>query len=188
MSAANPQTTIDKMKSSSARCKISGWIITVLFGVTFVYGLFDLGSEGAIPGIIFLAILVFAGIHLIRKGNRKAILIKNFYLYSSYFHTDPTHSIDRLAQSLGVNPSDVGDNLTAMIEAELFKNAYIDRDRNCLVFPEMSPDNSYVNPSGSPSTQPAHTVTVQCTGCGATNEVAAGKTGKCEYCGSSITA
>lgn len=131
---------------------------------------------------------VFVGILLIYSSKKYDKILNNFYKYSAHFSTDPTNSIDLLAQTAGISVDKAKKNITMLINFRLFKSAYIDRDCNCPVFPEMSPDNSYVNPSGSPSTQPAHTVTIQCTGCGATNEVAAGKTGKCEYCGSSISA
>ncbi len=75
-----------------------------------------------------------------------------------------------------------------MINKGYFVDAYIDSDRNHLVFAQ---DNDAVAQQENNTEQQifssAAFVAVACPGCGATNKVQKGTVGECEFCGNSLT-
>ena len=71
-----------------------------------------------------------------------------------------------------------------------YSASFIDSQRNVLVttHPTGTQSHSQQQVSGGHSTQPPiKYVMVKCKGCGATNKIAAGTVGECEYCGSKIS-
>jgi len=81
------------------------------------------------------------------------------------------------------------ENLLDMINKGYFTDAYIDSDRNCLVFVQNS---SLIPDKASPVIQQAKSnsgeyVAIVCQGCGATNKVLKDSVGECEYCGTPVS-
>lgn len=189
MAMTDTQKTIIKCKSTGAIQTILGWVITVfcglvtITGVTMIVEAFDV-----VMVIIFLAFTV-GGISLILKGKKKKKLLKAFQGYNTRLATDPTKSIDLLANSVGKSVDVVRKDVIMMINMGLFSNAYINQDRNCIVFPQMGTANTYhTNPIPTQVNTPgAQFVTVKCPGCGATNKIASGTVSECEYCGVQIS-
>lgn len=74
-----------------------------------------------------------------------------------------------------------------MIHKGYFVSAYIDRNRNCLVFAQ---ENSLYEQKSSPAQQDKLSVghiCVPCPGCEAKNKIQKGTVGECEFCGNYLS-
>lgn len=177
------QTAITKMGVKGIVQQGIGWILAAVFGLCSVAGITQIKEAFDVGMVIFCLAVTVGGIFLILSGMKKKKLIKTFKDYSSRFAVDATKSIDLLAASTGVTVAAATKNIMEMINNGFFANAYIDTGRNCLVFTSAPYQSTGSNqPSGSLSF-----ITVQCRGCGATNTIAAGTVGECEFCGSKIS-
>lgn len=168
-------------------------IVQILIGCLLVsfFGLFGI-IGGAVSGfatttdvvmvLLFLTIAAL-GVYFIIRGTKRRNLIKLFGDYTTRLATDPLHSIDQLAAATGVSVETAKKNILEMINKGYFINAYLDFERNTLVFPTVN-----ASPSSAPQ-QAATTeyITINCKGCGATNKVQPGAVVECEFCGTSIS-
>jgi len=172
---------------------IIGIAITLLFGLMIIGLLTDgeFRSSMGVGGAIFIFLFFALGIWLILLGKKRSKLIKTFKSYVSRLSTDPTGSIDQLASSSSTSVDIVNKNLNEMIKKKYFVNAFIDKDRNCIIFPHYSQSQTQTQTQGTlnrtqTQNQAIEFATVSCKGCGATNKVAKGSVGECDFCGSQI--
>lgn len=193
------------MKSNQTRTKlilstivekvqlILGIVIVLFFGLMTVAGLTDEELSADKAFIVVMIVMDLMGVLLIVLSAVRHQLIKNFKKYVALLSNDPTGSISNLASALGTEEETVIKNLDKMIKKKYFANAYIDRDQNCLCFPnreqapltDMAPHQGDRNePQSAPAA--AQMTTVVCKGCGGVNAVQKGCVVECEYCGSSI--
>jgi len=189
MAKTDSQKAITKCRSIGAIQTIFGWIIVVFCGLfTITSATMIVEAFDAVMMVIFLAFTA-GGVSLILKGKKKKKLLKAFQDYNTRLATDATKSIDLLANSVGKSVDTVKKDVLTMINMGLFYDAYINQERNCIVFPQMSTATTYhTNPIHQPVNTPrAEFVTVECSGCGATNKIAKGAVSECEYCGAQIS-
>lgn len=189
MAMTDSQKAILKCKSTGAIQTILGWIIATFCGLCSIVGLTQITESFDVVMVIIFFAFTAGGISLIIKGKKKKKLLKTFQDYNARLVTDDMKSIDLLATSVGKSVDRVKSDVTAMINMGLFPNAYISRDRNCIVFPQLGTATTYhANPV---QTQVNNTrieyVTVKCPGCGATNKIARNTVRECEYCGIQIS-
>ena len=183
----------DNNKKSKAGIAVSKTVslIQLIIGIILVF-FFGIGGIGAFItssdfGITELAIsLVFAmiGMYLISCYIKINKLIKTFKNYVSFLSTDPTGSIDTLASNLFKSPSDVKIELQKLIDKNYFVNAYIDNNRNCIVFPQKELRVSEESLKISASQEDI--IEYKCNGCGAVNMIRESDSAVCEYCGSEL--
>lgn len=185
MAKTATQSAITKVRIKGTVQQIIGWVFVGFFGLLTIVGGTQITTSFDVGMVIFCATVTAGGILLIISGSKKKKLIKAFHDYSTRFATDPTKSIDLLASSMGVTTLTATKNITQMIINGFFSNAYIDTQRNCLVFTNnIQQPISYVPTNTSSSVT---YVTAQCGGCGANNKIVSGSVGECEFCGSQIS-
>ncbi|MBW6411380.1 hypothetical protein [Clostridium weizhouense] len=164
---------------------ILGIIITCFFGIGFL-GCISSGNIDAAT-IILAIVFLSLGVWLIILSRKRNKLIKNFKTYVSILSVDPTGSLENLASSLGTSQDIVKNNLKLMCDKKYFVNAYLDTERNCIVFPSKSEQiNSTAQQSSKVSESNKEYNTVKCKNCGADNKIPKGIIGECEFCGSQI--
>lgn len=186
MAKSATQSAVMKMNIAGTVQQIFGWFFAVLFGLFSVGGATHLGKNGWTVGTLLLFLVITAGgILLILSGRKKKKLVRTFKKYTVRLAADATKSIDLLAETTGTAIDVVVKNVKKMINAGFFSNAYLDMERHCIVFAN---ENQAYKPSvpRQPSAAGSY-VTVQCGGCGATNKIASGTVGECEFCGSKIS-
>lgn len=188
MAMTDSQKAIIKCKSTGAIQTILGWIIAVFCGLCAIVGVTQITeSLDVVIAIMFLGFTV-GGVSLILKGKKKKKLLMTFQDYNTRLAFDASKSIDLLATSVGKSVDVVRKEVITMINMGLFANAYINRDRNCIIFPQMGDATYRANPINTQVNTPgAQFVTVQCSGCGATNKIVRGTVSECEYCGVQIS-
>lgn len=184
MAKTATQSAITKVKIKGTIQQTLGWILVVFFGLFAIAGGTQIETSFDIGMVIFCVAVTVGGVLLIVSGSKKKKLIKEFHDYSARFAADPTKSIDLLASSIGVTTLTATKNIVKMINNGFFTNAYIDTQRNCLVFTNIKQSISYIPTNTSSSVS---YVTVQCGGCGANNKIASGTVDECEFCGSQIS-
>jgi len=165
---------------------IVGSILTLLFGLTLIVGLFD-DVSGEISMITVFFILTALSIYLLLRGIKRGKLIKLFRIYGLRLSTDSNCSMDQLAVSLGTSVDVVIKNVEEMIKRGYFTNAYIDTTSNDIVFTgQASTKTTDSKISNLYNTQNANVeyTTVSCRGCGAINKIIKGTVSECEFCGS----
>lgn len=182
--------TIKKVRTIATLQQVFGWILALFNGLVAFMGLVQIKSFKDFGFTFLFAVIAAAGVFLILKGRKKSYLIRLFYDYSARLSADPQKSIDLLAASTGVPVNEAVQNIKDMIHYGFMTNCFIDSQRNVLVttHPTGTQSHSQQQVSGGHSTQPPiKYVMVKCKGCGATNKIAAGTVGECEYCGSKIS-
>lgn len=163
-------------------------VCSVLLGITGFCT--EIGKFDAMD--IFLTIFfIGVGFLLIYFSVKKKKLIKNFKIYVQKLSSDPTGSISSLASAAGTSPDVVKKNLENMISKKFFVNAYVDIERNCIVFPSSnnvnaSTNNTQSNVQQNTSQPEIEYVTVTCKSCGGINKIIKGKVAECDFCGSPI--
>ncbi|WP_315115477.1 hypothetical protein [uncultured Clostridium sp.] len=191
MANNSAQSAITKDKVKIVFQSIIGWALAIMFGLMSLVGLTQLKEGNAVVVLIFCLALTTYGISLIKKANKCKKLINLFRNYSTRLASDPIKSIDLLARSTGSTVDAVKKNIVEMINRGYFTNAYIDINRNCIVFQgETQPaqQQTSANTMKTPNNQPQQEyITVACGGCGATNKIIKGRVGECEYCGSQMS-
>jgi ABC-type nickel/cobalt efflux system permease component RcnA len=188
MSKTTAETAITKHSSGAGVQIIFGYILAIAFGVMALTSIAATGLKQPMDWIMVpvLLLLTALGIWMILRGKKRRRSIKLFREYAARLATDPLRSIDQLAAGMSASPDQVKQNLTEMISRGYFVNAYIDHDRNCLMF--AHPDASGMNGSAPRQQGPQiEYVTVACSGCGATNKVPKGAVGECQYCGNLLS-
>ncbi|MBU5484136.1 hypothetical protein KQI86_07320 [Clostridium sp. MSJ-11] len=182
------QAAISKDKIKIVFQSIIGWALAIMFGLMSLVGLTQIEEGIDVAVLIFCLALTIYGVSLIKKAKKRKNLIRLFKTYSARLASDPTKSIDLLATSTGVTVDVAKKNITEMINRGYFTNAYIDLNRNCLVFAGETQPVQQANTMKTPNNQPQQEyITVTCGGCGATNKVIKGTVGECEYCGTQIS-
>ena len=119
----------------------------------------------------------FVCVLLILIGVNEFRLINNFKIYAVALSSDFDHSISKLASRTGNNVEIVRKNITNMINKNYFLDAFLDIQKDCVVFKRQ--DNYYEQ-------KDIEYVSVNCKGCGATNKKEINTYTECMYCGSVI--
>ena len=133
---------------------------------------------------IYVLFLGVPGVMLIIFSIKKKRLINEFKKYFPVLLIDPEYSISNLAASVGEPENIVKKNLLLMIKRKYFINACINQKTNCLVFGNMSSEDS--SESEINVNQQHEYVFYTCKSCGATNKVIKGQQAVCEFCGNVI--
>lgn len=170
---------------------IIGIAIMALFGITTIYGLFHIKVGSDFIAVIILLLIVLAGFKIFSMGRKTSKLIKLFKEYVSRLSSDPSGSISNLASSIGASEDIVKNNLEIMMKKKYFANAYIDGESNCIVFSNREQhreqyNNDNLNMNNKEELKTKEYITVTCNGCGATNKIAKGEGGECDYCGTPL--
>lgn len=163
-------------------------VCSVLFGIA---GFCVANGKFDSMDIFLIIFFVGVGLLLIYFSVKKKKLIKYFKTYVQKLSADPTGSISNLASAAGTSPDVVKKNLENMINKKFFANAYIDIERNCIVFPSSNNINVSANTTHSNVQQNTNQpeieyVTVTCKSCGGINKIIKGKVSECDFCGSPI--
>ncbi|WP_315115480.1 hypothetical protein [uncultured Clostridium sp.] len=192
MASNSAQTAISRDKVKIVLQSIAGWILVIMFGSITLFSLTQAKEGNNDGGVLsFCLILTICGFLLVKKAYKHKHLIKLFKNYSTRLASDPTRSIDLLARSTDTTVDVVRKNITEMINKGYFTNAYIDVNRNCLVFvgeTQPAQQQASANTIKTPNNKPQQEyIAVKCGGCGATNKIIKGRVGECEYCGSQIS-
>lgn len=159
----------------------AGIVITFLFGITFIYGIFQPSEEGDVAAAIICGIITFLGVLLIIKGKRTGKLVKAFKSYVLRLSEKDKYTMHELAASTGESVDQVRNNIQQMIKKKFFINASLNNDMDTIVFPERKQklSNSQVDDN-------VEYISVECTGCGAVNKIIKGTVGECEFCGTPL--
>lgn len=189
MAMTDSQKAIIKCKSTGIIQTILGWIIAVFCGLCTIVGVTQISESFDVAMVLIFLAFTAGGVSLIRKGKKKKKLLKIFQDYNTRLATDAAKSIDLLATSVGKPVDAVRKDVITMINMGLFPNAYINQERNSIVFPQMGTAATYsTNPIHQQVNTPgAEFVTVKCPGCGATNKISRNTVNECEYCGAQIS-
>ncbi len=165
---------------------IIGWILTMLFGLTAIILITNEKGSGKAAGVILCLIFMTVSIGLIVFGIRTKRRIKRFKRYVTIIVDRNEKSIENIAGSTSKSIEFVMNDLQTMINKKFFANAYIDGSRKEIIVGNktvpIDPTTARRDSVQAPS------VVIACKGCGATNRIAKGKSGECEFCGSPIGA
>jgi|LSQX01.1.fsa_nt_gb ribosomal protein S27E len=190
MARNSAKNAITKNTVVGALQTVLGYFLAIACGLFGIIGGATSAFATSTDVIMVIVFLAFAalGVLLITRGTKRKKFIKLFKEYAARLATDPLHSIDQLAAATGVTSETAKKNLFEMINKGYFVNAYIDADRNYLVFAQNNDDVSLQkNDTERQISSSVEFVTVACPGCGATNKIQKGAVGECEFCGNSIT-
>lgn len=164
---------------------VFGGVLAVIFGLALI-GLFTSPTSPTTGAFVLGLILTALGVYMFWAGRKRGKQIALFKQYVTALSADPTYSITGLATSTGQSVDQVMENVKAMIDRKFFVNAYIDNDRNCLVFPQKGTVDEAAAASASEPNVMTEYVDVTCKGCGAANRIRLGTVAECEFCGSKI--
>ncbi|MDR2063795.1 MAG: hypothetical protein LBQ02_03345 [Candidatus Nomurabacteria bacterium] len=150
---------------------VMGWILTIL-------GLFGmLGSRFEVATMITSAGLLTGGILLIVKSKQMNAKAKKYRLYISIVVNEGETSIDRIAQSAGMDADEVQIALQEMLDRGFF-HGHINQKTRELVLAKSGVEAKDVGN--------IQFAVVRCENCGADNKVALGHVQRCAYCRSLI--
>lgn len=159
-------------------------IVEIVLGALLV--LSGLSQLGAWHANIFMGLgWAFVGMFLIAQGVQWRILLKDYRSYMTLLSNDSSGSIANLASATNSSSKSVKENLEMMIKKGLLENAAINEQAGCIVL--AAPTGNPVIKGASPA-ETRETVTVECQGCGASNEVVKGAGAQCEHCGAPLNA
>ncbi len=185
-SNSSKNAVIKNLVSSNAQIFI-GYIAAITCGLIAVIGTSTSGLKT--PFDVTMVTIFFAfmscGIWQIVRGKKHKNLIVLFKEYAARLATDPLRSINKLAAATGGAAETVKKNILAMIRKGYFANAYVDNDRNCLVFAQES--NEQKSNQVQQGDSAAEYIRVSCPGCGAKNKIPKENVGECEFCGSYLS-
>lgn len=162
---------------------IIGSILTLIFGSTLIYTIFDSENDGIDMVITFIVLSLISLLILWSGIDRK----KKINLYEDYvarLAMDSTFSLDKLATATSTSIDQVLKNVNYMIKKGFFQNAYIDTESRALVF---SGKEKIQNAKEIQKRPVSETMVVSCSGCGATNKINVGFVNECEFCGTQIS-
>ena len=170
----------DVLKKLSRRKKIQ-LFAGGFFGFFHVYGVIIglMGTDEALREDLLLNVFMAALFTLvILCGIRNSKRISLMHRYDSIFmcDVDGTVTIDEIARRTGKQPHQI------LLELEKLFN--IGAFRDCTIQKEENPGVILSGRSGSETSF----VAVVCENCSGTTRLRAGTSGKCEYCGSAISA
>jgi ribosomal protein S27E len=178
------KNAVSKNLAASRAQIIAGYIIAVFCGLTAVIGCVNtsLATTFDITMVAIFLVFTACGIWQIVRGKKRKKLIVLFRDYAVRLAADPQRSINKLAAATGAAAGTVKRNILLMIHKGFFANAFIDFDKNCLIFPqERNEQKSDLLKQGESVVE---YVRVSCPGCGAKNKIQKGTVGECEFCGS----
>ena len=182
--------------ASAALGKIAsviGFILGICSLPIIIYGLSDLGANGAIPAVVMLLVVFMFSVFLVIKGAQIKRRIKRFRCYVALISEQQMTSIDDIAASTSKSVQFVSNDLLLMVRRKFFSNASINTLSNEIIIGATAkpaePTGSPVGaaPPGQPTTQSTphcDWVVYKCSGCGASGAKHNGAPGICEYCGS----
>jgi hypothetical protein len=130
-----------------------------------------------VPALIFAILTLFLAWRAILNHRLK----KYFRLLLPIIASERSGSIDTIAKGLSLPADLVRKYLDKMIKKAIFTNAYIDYERNAIVFTDIT---GVV--SGTAQTSLGY-VSKICPGCGAPNNVPIGGHVICTYCGKALS-
>jgi hypothetical protein len=161
---------------------VIGYIMAITCGLIGIIGASTSGLKTPldVTMVTIFFVLMVLGIWQIVRGQKHKKLIILFKEYAARLATDPLRSVNKLAAATGAAAETVKKNMHKMIHKGYFVNAYIDFERNCLVFSQESSTAQQAESS-------AEYVRVSCPGCGAKSKIQKGTVGECEFCGSYLS-
>jgi hypothetical protein len=161
-----------------------GWIIAGFFGFCFFGGIFVEMKEDKAPGLIFCFICMVIGVLFLIGGTRITNTVKRCRKYADIISDQNEANVYSIASILSQPVDFIMTDLQKMISKGFFIDACLDKNAHRIWFRDRT--NSIPASAVSNSAQ-EEVDAITCTGCGARVQIARGSTGKCEYCGSSIT-
>lgn len=199
----NAEKAVRKMRGKGILQQAFGWIMTIFWGICCIVFITSLSQEPALlPSLVIAIILLAIGVLLIVFGRRKKKLVLAYRKYVTQIGIDPTRSMEALAAACGEHPAAVSKNILEMVKRGFFPGAYLDARTGLLNLPHVDvPDDAPCVTAAAQAAQAAHAAAartpaekpapavrmVACKSCGATNKLAAGTVGTCEYCGSPLS-
>jgi hypothetical protein len=172
------------VKASIAASRILavfGWLVTVLFalmelavGVTTIS---EGGGSDDVTTLIVLFVILAGGVLLILLGRRIMKRVKRFRQYVGILSFQGVVSVDEIANTVAKPVDFVYADLMDMITRRYFIGAYIDAGTRSFY---LRGSEAIKAPAGGEMR------VAVCRGCGASNQLAVGTVGECEYCGSPI--
>ena len=174
-----------------SKAKVHSNQIIAIVEIVFAGILLFIFSMGVIAGIteriwgMFWSFLVFCvlGGLLLSCGVRRLNLHGKFQIYSFALSKIPDGSTLSLAQVLHRPEAEIFTDLDKLLYHKFFKNAVLDRVNRQLVLTGLQCPQRQEN-----AQIPVETVTVTCSACGGVTEIPVQGKGKCQYCGSQLSA
>lgn len=165
-----------------AELAVGGFFTLGFVSVTVTY--ISEGQElGSILIGVFMSILTFL---VTRNGFRGSRLISQYKKYFAILAVNGERSLERLASISHVPADKFQKQIEQMIKRGYFGSAYINYDTMSLVLADDELPQEANRIRQVQNTQRYRTVV--CQACGATNKVAEGMIGECEFCGSLLEA
>lgn len=139
--------------------------------------------------LIFVFIIFALALYLIYSGSKVKRRIKRFKRYVGLMSNEHMTSIQALASATGQTVDFVIKDIQTMIEKKFFANAWLDLNRGEIVLGHNFQNaKAPTRTQAQPQAAQARMEVVQCSGCGASNNVEAGKVTRCEFCDTAVTA
>ncbi|MFA0816262.1 MAG: PCI domain-containing protein [Anaerofustis sp.] len=170
-----------KIKSGRIAAYIAlpiGIAAIMLFCGVFVAGLLstDQYDLSTIMALLFVALIIAAGILLTKFGFEMLLMIHNISYYQSYAKPNEEVTFLYYARLLNLREKKIERELTRLLKRH-YLNGYISEDSHSVVL------------LGSRLDDPAHSDLPEdsvCPNCGARNHAMSSKHAVCDYCGSRI--
>lgn len=159
-------------------------ILYLIMGITGELETED-GSNVLFGVIVMLLIFVGGGSFSLYKANWYIKKGTKYNRYVSIVNSSTDTLIDNIAAAYPTSFEEASSDLQSMINDGYFMNAYVDLNSRELIMPQRFTDSQTVVNQGSSSAN-GQLESVKCKNCGATNKVASGTAGECEYCGSPL--
>ena len=135
--------------------------------------------------MVFLALAVLS----FSARGRKKKETKRAKEYISIIANRNEKQLDSIAKLIGRKYDDVKKDLQKLIDAKIFKGAYIDEESRTIVLPSAAEKVAVAANAGATAAAPdapvLETKIVTCPCCGANNKIV-GPIGECEYCGTPL--
>ncbi len=166
---------------------IIGWFMAVLFGITFIVGVFTKWDENTPAGLIFCLICLGIGIFLIIMGHKIKAKVQKINKYAQIIEIQNETSVERIAGNLNMSVDSVITDLQGFIAQGIMNGVYVDLNTHQITCRNAGngniPQNIPTMPSNSSDLKKE---AVACNSCGAMNQIVKGSNSKCEYCGTII--
>jgi len=169
-------------KGKAVALSVIAWFFIVIGGLGAI-GI--ISGEAPADNIIPVLISLIVGVLLLRKAKRVKKTRIRYEKYIDLIINQNVRSIDYIASEVGLPYNLVIKDLQNMIDLGYLKDAYIQTDDRKLVFRQLE-QQVFTIETADENKASAQTISVRCSGCGASNVVVVGKVTECEYCGSPI--
>lgn len=176
---------------------VSGGFLVCLFGLAILgFLVSEDHSETAALGMCI--VIVAIGALLIFLGYRRHRFLGDFRKYSVLLEQEDRYCVEDIASMTHTSVKTVRANLDKMIRQNYFPNAYWDGDRQYIIFPdrrsgrepEQRPEKvcerSGPQEVSAENGESVEMISVICKSCCGFNKIPKGRTGECEFCGSTI--